>query len=341
MTLEVEIRLRRESFRLEAALQVEAGEVVAVLGPNGAGKTTLLRAVAGLEQFEAGRVTLNGRVLSDPVAGVDVAPAERRVGMVFQDYRLFPHLSVRDNVAFGRDAAGRAAGWLDRLELDPLAARYPGELSGGEAQRVALARVLATEPRALLLDEPLAALDVASRHRIRTELGHHLASVEVPVLLVTHDPLDAALLAGRLLILEDGTVSQTGTLSDITRRPRTEWVARLAGVNLFRGRAEHGVVRLGDAELVAADDAEGEVFAVIPPQAVSLYRRPPEGSPRNVWEGTVTSLEPAGSRIRVAVGGELPIVAEITPGAVDALSLGDKGPVWVVVKASEVSVYPA
>lgn len=341
MSLSIEVVLRRGPFRLEVTLEAGAGEVVAVLGPNGAGKTTLLRAVAGLEPVESGRVVLDGRVLSDPAAGTHLSPAERKVGMVFQDYLLFPRMSVRQNVTFGRGAAQGAAEWLDRLDLGNLASRLPGDLSGGEAQKVALARALATSPQALLLDEPLSALDVESRHRVRTDLARHLSQVEMPVLLVTHDPLDAALIADRLVILEEGMVTQAGTLTDITRRPRTGWAARLAGVNLYRGRATGGAVDVGGARLVTADQVDGPVFAVIPPHAVSLYRQPPAGSPRNVWRGNVTALERAGSRIRVAVEGDLPVVAEITPEAVEALSLGGLGPVWVVVKATEIDTYPS
>lgn len=341
MTLEAAIRLRRDGFVLDAALRVESGEVVALLGPNGAGKTTLLRALAGLEQIEGGRISLGGRVLADPVAAVDVAVPERQIGVVFQDYLLFPRMSVAANVAFGRGASAGAEHWMERLGLASLADRRPAELSGGEAQRVALARALAIHPAALLLDEPLAALDVESRHRIRTELGRHLAGMEMPVLVVTHDPLDAALLADRLLILEGGRITHSGTMADIARRPRSEWAARLAGVNLYRGVGSGHGVQVEGAELVVADEVDGEVFVVIPPHAVSLYRRPPAGSPRNVWQGTVVSLEPAGSRIRVAVEGALPIVAEITPGAVDELGLGDRGPVWVVVKAAEIGVHRA
>jgi molybdate transport system ATP-binding protein len=261
--------------------------------------------------------------------------------VVFQDYLLFPRLTVEENVGFGRGAAQRATAWIERLGLEHLGSRLPAQLSGGEAQRVALARALATEPQALLLDEPLAALDVETRHQTRSELARHLAGVEVPVLLVTHDPLDAALLADRLVILEQGEVTHSGSLTDITRRPRTAWAARLAGVNLYRGSAHHGVIEVEGARLVAAEQVEGPVFAVIPPQAVSLYRRPPRGSPRNVWQGTVTAVEPAGSRIRVAVDGDLPVVAEITPDAVDALSLAQLGAVWVVVKATEIDTYPS
>lgn len=341
MSLFVDVTLRRGSFRLDVSLEAEGGEVVAVLGPNGAGKTTLLRAVAGLEKIDRGRIRLGRRTLSEADAGVHLAPAERNVGMVFQDYLLFPHMTVRQNVGFGRGADVRAWEWLDRLGLGELASRLPGDLSGGEAQKASLARALATEPQVLLLDEPLAALDVESRHRVRTDLAHHLRTVDVPVLLVTHDPLDAALLADRLVILEDGEVTQAGTLADITRRPRTAWAARLAGVNLYRGEAAAGVVEIGAARLVTAEEVDGPVFAVIPPHAVSLYRRPPSGSPRNVWQGNVTSVEPAGSRIRVAVEGDLPVVAEITPDAVEALSLGGLGSVWVVVKATEIDTYPS
>jgi len=350
VSLAASVRLILGSLELDVELEVATGELVVLLGPNGAGKTTLLRALAGLLPLAAGRVVLDGQVLEDPAAGVRV-PAERRpVGVVFQDHLLFPHLSALDNVAFGLRARGRpraqaratAAGWLARMGLDGAAAVRPRALSGGQAQRVALARTLATEPRLLLLDEPLAALDAATRVELRRELRRHLASFEGTRLLVTHDHLEAVTLADRLVVIERGRVTQTGTPAEVNARPRSAYVADLVGVNLFRGRAHGHQVRLeGGAELVAADRAAGQVFAAVHPRAVALHRTPPEGSPRNVWAGTVAAVEPAGGdRVRVTLAGDLPVVAEVTQAAVVALALADGGPVWASVKATEISVYP-
>ncbi len=326
------------------------GEIVALLGPNGAGKTTLLRAVAGLVPFSSGHVRLDGHLLEDTATGQYIPTERRPIGFVFQDYLLFPHLSVLDNVAFGlrsrgvprRAAAGRAAQWLDRVGLQSYARTKPAELSGGQRQRVALARALAPEPRLLLLDEPLAALDVTTRAGVRRDLKRHLASFQGIRLVVTHDPLEAVALADRLIVMEKGRLVQTGTPSEVTESPRSQYVADLVGVNLLRGDADHGSVRMPSGPVVAAVGAEsGEVFAVIHPRAVALYRTRPEGSPRNVWPGRASSIELMGNRVRVRIDGEVPLVAEVTPSALKELALVEGGEVWLSFKATDVGVYPA
>ena len=347
MTLEAAVRVRRNGFMLEVTLTAAAGETVAVLGPNGAGKTTLLRALAGLEDME-GRVVLDGEVLEDTEQGVFV-PAERRhAGLVFQDHVLFPHLSVVENVAFGLRAQGRpqagavARGWLDEAGLGDRAEALPRELSGGQAQRVALLRALATEPKLLLLDEPLSSLDVSIRAEVRRDLTRRLAAFTGVRVLVTHDPLEAMALADRLVVLEQGSVVQSGTPDEVTSRPRSRFVADLAGVNLLRGHAHGDHVDLaGNASLAAADAGDGDVYAVIHPRAVALYRSRPDGTPRNVWYGQVESADLQGDRVRVRVKGPVPLVAEVTRGAMRELGLGTGAGVWMVVKATEVSVYPA
>jgi molybdate transport system ATP-binding protein len=347
VTLEAEVRVTRNGFKLDFKLTAAAGETVAVLGPNGAGKTTLLRALAGLEDME-GRVVLDGEVLEDTSQGVFV-PAERRhAGLVFQDHVLFPHLSVVDNVAFGLRAQGRtqagavARRWLDEAGLGDRADALPRELSGGQAQRVALLRALATEPKLLLLDEPLSSLDVSIRAEVRRELTRRLAAFMGVRVLVTHDPLEAMALADRLVVLEQGSVVQSGTPDEVTSRPRSRFVADLAGVNLLRGHARGDHVDLaGNASLAAADAGDGDVYAVIHPRAVALYRSRPDGTPRNVWYGHVESVDLQGDRVRVRVKGPVPLVAEVTRGAMRELGLGAGAGVWMVVKATEVSVYPA
>ena len=350
MSLEADLGLALGKLDLEVELGVATGELVVLLGPNGAGKTTLLRALAGLVPLARGRVTLDGTVLDDVAAGGHVPTERRPVGFVFQDYLLFPHLSALENVAFGLRARGlpraearrRAAGWLDRVGLADHAGARPRTLSGGQAQRVALARALAGDPRLLLLDEPLAALDAATRTEVRRDLRRHLASFDGTRLLVTHDPLEAIALADRLVVLEGGRITQTGTPSQVSARPRSAYVAELVGINLYRGRADGAAIDLeGGGRLVAAGGHRGQVFAAVHPRAVALHRRPPEGTPRNVLAGTADALEAVGDRVRVRVAGTVPVVAEVTPAAAGELRLADGGPVWATVKATEVTVYPA
>jgi molybdate transport system ATP-binding protein len=350
VSLEAAVRLRLGRLELEVELAVATGELVVLLGPNGAGKTTLLRALAGLLAVEQGRVVLDGVVLEDTEAGTWVPTERRPVGFVFQDYLLFPHLSALENVAFGLRARGlpraearrRAAAWLERVGLAGHAGARPRALSGGQAQRVALARAMVGEPRLLLLDEPLAALDAATRTEVRRDLRRHLASFDGTRLLVTHDPLEAMALADRLVVLEGGHVTQTGDPAEVSQRPRSRYVAELVGVNLYQGRADGAEVELaGGGRLVAAGEHRGEVFAAVHPHAVALHRHRPEGTPRNVLDGTADTLDVVGDRVRVRVAGPVPIVAEVTPAAASELRLADGGPVWASVKATEVTVYPA
>jgi molybdate transport system ATP-binding protein len=350
MSLEAGIELRLGRLDLAVELAVRTGELVVLLGPNGAGKTTLLRALAGLVPLDHGRVVLDGEVLEDTAAGAWVPTERRPIGFVFQDYLLFPHLSALENVAFGLRARGlaraearhRAAAWLDRVGLGGQAGARPRALSGGQAQRVALARAMVGEPRLLLLDEPLAALDAATRTEVRRDLRRHLASFDGTRLLVTHDPLEAMALADRLVVLEGGRVTQTGSPGEVSQRPRSRYVAELVGVNLYRGRADGAAVELaGGGRLVTAGHHRGEVFAAVHPHAVALHRRAPEGTPRNVLGGTAERLDVVGDRVRVRVAGPVPIVAEVTPAAAGELRLADGGPVWASVKATEITVYQA
>jgi molybdopterin-binding protein len=330
-------------------LSVDDGETVALLGPNGAGKSTVLGTIAGLVTPTSGSVVLGGR---DLVAG-RVAPHDRKVALLAQDPLLFPHLSVRDNVAFGPRAAGTARGaartaaqtWLERVGVGDLADRRPGQVSGGQAQRVAVARALAAEPRLLLLDEPMAALDVAVRPALRQTLRTVLA--DRSALLVTHDPLDALLLADRVVVLEQGRVVEEGPAADVLARPRSAFAARIAGLNLVPGRWDGAAVvadRLAVRGMPEEDApaAGADAVAVFAPAAVSIYRDPPQGSPRNTFSATVADLEPFGDRIRVLtdVGGQH-MAAEVTPGAVADLALVPGSEVHLVVKATEVAVYAA
>ncbi|MEK6225825.1 MAG: ABC transporter ATP-binding protein [Chloroflexota bacterium] len=348
--LTAQVALRLGTLDLDVTIEAAPGEIVAVLGPNGAGKTTFMRAVAGLVPLTRGRVELDDVVLEDAARDVHLPPERRPIGVVFQEYLLFPHLSALENVAFGlrargigsREARVRAGSWLDRLGVGEHAEAKPRALSGGQAQRVALARALAIDPRLLLLDEPLAALDASARGEVRRDLKRHLASFAGIRIVITHDPLEAIALADRLVIMERGRVVQTGSPADVTQRPRSRYVADLVGVNLLRGTATVGQVAVsGGATLQSADGVDGEVFAVIHPRAVALHRARPEGSPRNVWRGRASTLDFQGDRVRVGVQGEMPIIAEVTPAAVRELDLVEGGEVWVSVKATEITVYPA
>ncbi|MEV4347858.1 ABC transporter ATP-binding protein [Actinoplanes sp. NPDC049596] len=342
--MDADISVERGTFSLRVGLTAAPGEVVAVLGPNGAGKSTALRALAGLIP-DSGRVVLDGvRIDREP-------PEKRRIGVVFQDYLLFPHLSALDNVAFGprcrrvprREAREQAAVWLARVGLSDHVRLKPRQLSGGQAQRVALARALAAEPKLLLLDEPLAALDARTRLDTRAELRRHLADFGGATVLVTHDPLDALMLADRLVIVEEGRIVQTGDAATITAQPRTDYVARLVGLNLYRGRARGGTVFLPDGFplVTAAAMEDGDAFVAFAPSAVALYASRPDGSPRNTWAGTVTSVARHGDALRVEIAGPVAVAADVTPAAAVHLGLEPGRAVWASVKATEVRSYRA
>lgn len=346
--LEVDLTVRRSDvFQLTLGLKIPAGTTVALLGPNGAGKSTALAAVAGLLPIDAGRLTLNGSVLDDPTADVFVPADERKVGVVFQEYLLFPHLSVLENVAFGlrsrrihRDLAlTRAREWLQRLGLSEFEQRKPGDLSGGQAQRVALARALVTEPDLLLLDEPLSALDVTTRAESRQALAEHLDAFSGPRLLITHDPTEAFLLSDDIHVIENGSVTQSGNGDDIRLRPRTQYAADLAGANLIRGTASAGRVDTGRQILqVANDQVGGAVLLTIHPTALSIHNSRPEGSPRNSWTTTVERVELLGGRVRIRTGQPLPLTVELTEDARSEMALTTGSTVWVAVKATEIGI---
>ncbi len=346
--LDARIDVRRgKAFRLDVELSIPPGKTVALLGPNGAGKSTAVAAIAGLLAVDRGRIVLAGEVLDDSETGSFVPPEERGVGVVFQDYLLFPTMTVLDNVAFGLRSRGlgreesttKARSWLERLDLTGVESRKPDSLSGGQAQRVALARALVTEPVLLLLDEPLSALDVTTRNRLRRNLADHLEAFAGPRLLITHDPAEAFLLADEIHVIEDGRVTQVGTADEIRLRPRTPYAADLGGTNLFMGYATGGAVTVGTHVLrVGGSDAAGDVLVNIRPTAVAIHRNRPEGSPRNAWETTVERVEPLGERTRLAVGEPLRLTAEVTRSATDELELVEGAKIWVSVKATDITV---
>lgn len=349
--------------RLDAAFSVSAGEVLAVLGPNGAGKSTALHVVAGLIRPDRGLVRLGDRVLTDTNAGVHVATHDRRVGLLLQDPLLFPHLSVAANVAFGprsrrgwfrrARASSQAAAlrWLKEVDAEQFAGRRPRQLSGGQAQRVAVARALAAEPDVLLLDEPLAGLDVAAAAGIRAVLRRVVAHTGCAVILVTHDLLDVLTLADRVLILESGSIAEIGPVADVLSAPRSPFGARIAGVNLVQGTlGDDGALHTSTGERWHAA-APGPVtpgqrtVAVFAPTAVSVYRDQPHGSPRNTVATTVAELNVRGAAMLVR-GEQQPdgapgLAAEITVDAAAELRLAPGERVWFSVKAHEVALHPA
>jgi molybdate transport system ATP-binding protein len=320
-TLNLDFSLPLRSVRLELALAV-GRETFALVGPSGAGKTSVLRAVAGLLRPERGRIAFDERVLFDAAARIDRPPEERRIGFVFQEYALFPHMTVEQNVVYAGRA--RAAEVLERFRIAHLANARPSELSGGERQRVGLARALAREPDMLLLDEPLSALDTHTRAGVRSELKELLDHLDLPVLLVTHDFQDAAVLADRGAVLVDGRLRQIGTPTELIAAPADAFVASFTGANLLSGRARPGrdglmEVTLDEGSvLYSVDDAIGPVDVVVYPWDVSIAREPTHDSALNHLRGPISSLVPLGNRARVQVGG---LVAEVTTASVDRLAL--------------------
>jgi len=380
--LGVDVLLRRRTFTLDVALTAEPGEIVAVLGPNGAGKSTLLDIVSGLLRPHEGSVILGGRTLTGE--GIHVAPAQRRVGLMGQDPLLFPHLTALENIAFGPRAQGEsrasarqdAGDWLARLGLAGFADRRPAYLSGGQRQRVALARALAAKPELLLLDEPLGALDAQTAPEIRQLLRTHLRAGALTTLLVTHDVLDAATLADRVIVLDGGVVVESGPTARVLAAPRSSFTAALAGLNMMPGvttsAAQPGdvVSLVGEPHQDVADAARyvavsgvaaqslpagAAGIAVFPPSAVAVYLEPAAGSPRNAWPATVVALETGPSAIRVRAlrsGGAaaavsqspaapdgMTIAADLTPAAVADLRLVPGSHVYLTVKANEVRVH--
>jgi molybdate transport system ATP-binding protein len=344
---------------LDLEFSVAAGEVVAVLGPNGAGKSSALDVIAGLLEPDDGVVRLGEHVLTDTAAKVFVPAHARRVGMLLQDPLLFPHLSVGANVAFaprsrgaGRKAARDAAArWLDRVDAAGLADRAPRQLSGGQAQRVAIARALAADPEVLLLDEPLAGLDVAAAAAIRKLLGDVLGGEGRCALIVTHDLLDVLTLADRVLVIESGQVTERGPVATVLAAPRSHFAARIAGINLVNGRLDDpGVLRTEQGtRWHGVPDAEtppriGErVVAVFAPRAVAVYRDPPHGSPRNTVAVTVAEVDGSGAGVRLRADGQPDgapgLAADITVDAAAELRLAPGQRVYFAVKAQEVRLH--
>jgi molybdate transport system ATP-binding protein len=328
------------SFRLDVELEV-AARPVALVGPSGAGKTSILRAIAGLIRPRAGVVRVGAETWLDTDAGVSLPPERRSVGLVFQDYALFPHLTVAENVAFG--GTRRVSELLDAFGIGALARVKPAELSGGERQRVALARALARDPKVLLLDEPLSALDSQTRARLRAELRGVLNRLGVPALVVTHDFQDAAALADEVGVLVDGSLVQIGSPGELVASPASPFVADFTGGNLLPGEARAGPdglteVRLADGtRLLSTDRLEGRVGVVVYPWEVTLGHREPDDSTRNRLHGRVETLVPVANRVRVHVG---PLTAEVTAESADRLGLRPGETVVASFKATGTRLVP-
>jgi molybdate transport system ATP-binding protein len=347
---------RLGAFTLDVELTVARGETTVLVGESGAGKSTLLRVVAGLERPDDGRLVLDDLLYYDGGTGVDVPAWRRSVGFVFQDYALFPHLTVGENVAFGlrasavphEEARERTRAILERLGIGDLADRRIAGLSGGQQQRVALARALVLDPDILLLDEPLSALDLRTRRSVRGELRGLLRELPCVTLYVTHNPVEAMFFGERIAALERGRVTQTGTRDELLRHPRSLYVAELVGTNLIygtAGRPAAGGVEVRTAEgalLVTGGAADGDLFATVSPRQITLYRERPDGSAQNLFTGPVLELvpePPEGERVRVALGTVPPLVAEVTREAVAALDLREGTVVHAGFKATGVRTY--
>jgi molybdate transport system ATP-binding protein len=358
--LDARVVVRRPGFELDVELRVEPGEVLAVLGPNGAGKSTLLSVLAGLlrPNDPAAHVRLGERTVTGP--GVHVPPHQRGVGLLAQQALLFPHLSALANVAFGPRAQGRPRGEADRRARELLAAvdaagladRRPAQLSGGQQQRVALARALAAEPGLLLLDEPLAALDVDATPAMRSLLRRMISDSGQTAVLVTHSALDAVVLSDRTVVLVDGRIVEQGPTRQVIAQPRTPFTARIAGLDLVPGTAAGDGLRTADGQLIAgrrAGVADGDpAVAVFPPSAVAVYAEAPRGSPRNVLPVRLAAVEPHGDLVRLRAvprpGGPDwvdGLAADVTPAAMAELLVEPGADLWFVVKATEVGVHAA
>ncbi|GAA3666654.1 ATP-binding cassette domain-containing protein [Arthrobacter ginkgonis] len=349
MTFQLDATLAARGF--DVSLSVGPDETLAVLGPNGAGKSTLLAIIAGLLRPDAGKASIGDKVLFDLAAGRNLwtAPHARGTALLAQEALLFPHLSTLDNVAFGPRSAGAsrpaaretARRWLDEVDAGSLAARRPGQLSGGQAQRVAVARALAADPELLLLDEPMAALDIHAAPLLRRLLKRVLAGRRA--IIITHDILDALMLADRVIVLEDGRISEAGPTREVLEKPRSRFAAGLAGLNLMAGTATAAGLTTAQGWAVAGrlDDTVGpgqDAVAVFPPSAVSVFLTEEHGSPRNSFPVTITDLEPHGDQIRVRAGG---LAADITPSASADLGLAPGMAVHFVIKAAAIGVHPS
>jgi molybdenum ABC transporter ATP-binding protein len=326
------IALPLRAFDVGLTLEVEG--TVALVGPSGAGKTTLLRAVAGLARPESGRIAVGAETWFDALQAIDLEPDQRRAGLVFQDYALFPHLSVRRNVEYGGKA--RAGELLERFGITHLEDERPARLSGGERQRVAIARALACDPAVLLLDEPLSALDAHTKASVRAGLHDLLTELDIPVLLVTHDFEDAATFARRIGVIVDGELRQLGTAAELVSAPADAFVASFTGANLLHGRAEpDGAttrVRLADGSaIVTTEPAHGQVVVAVYPWDITVATTIAKDSALNVIQAPIRNVTELGNRVRITIG---PVTAEVTAESRERLGLEPGRQAFATFKAT-------
>jgi molybdate transport system ATP-binding protein len=352
-SLSVDVMVQRDGFFMRAAFEAGAGRTVGLLGPNGSGKSTTVDVISGILAVSEGYISAGDEVWDRPATGVFVSPQRRSVGVMFQHLALFPALSVLENVAYGARARKRpspkehAMAVLEQLDAAHLQARPTRSLSGGEAQRVALARALVSKPQVLMLDEPLSALDVRARGAARRTLKEVLAAFQGVKIIVTHDPLEAMTLADDIIVMEQGAITQQGEPGEIRSHPRSAYAAAFAGTNLLSGtlttegsqtilETEHG--RL---QVVSEQIPDGEpVLASIHPATITLSLGHSATSARNQIRGRITAIDDTGSRVRVALDGSPPLVAEVTRDAAATMGLRPGLELWAAVKATRIEVYP-
>jgi molybdate transport system ATP-binding protein len=332
--------------RLDLAVELAMKrETLALVGPSGAGKTSALRAIAGLRHVREGRIAFAGATWVDTARGIDLPSERRRVGMVFQEGALFPHLTVAGNVRFGR-RRGRVDDVLERFGIRELASAHPRDLSGGERQRVALARAVASDPVLLLLDEPVSSLDAATKAAVSAELLAHLRALGLPAILVSHDFGDVLGMADRIAVMEAGRIVQVGSGRELLEAPASPFVAALTGVNFFDGvarrRGELTEVHApgGGARFLSTDPADGPVGVAVPPWEVALSLSRPEGSALNALAGAVRRIAGVGNRVRVTVGSDPPVVAEVTDESVHRMGLAPGVRVVATWKATGTRLVP-
>ena len=332
--------------RLDLAVELAMErETLALVGPSGAGKTSTLRAIAGVRRVREGRIEFAGATWVDTARGIDMPSERRRVGMVFQQGALFPHLTVAGNVRFGR-RRGRVDDLLERFGIRELASAHPRDLSGGERQRVALARAVASDPVLLLLDEPVSSLDAATKAGIAAELLAHLRALGLPAILVSHDFGDVLGMADRIAVMEAGRIVQVGSGRELLEAPASPFIAALTGINFFegvarrRGELTEVHARQGGARFLSTDRADGQVGVAVPPWDVALSLARPEGSALNALAGSVRRIAGVGNRVRVTVGSDPPVVAEVTDESVHRMGLAPGVRVVATWKATGTRLVP-
>jgi molybdate transport system ATP-binding protein len=350
--ISVAIRKQLRDFPLQVDFELASGECLALVGPTGCGKTTTLRLLAGLLQPDAGRIVMDGTPLVDTAQGCCVPPQRRQVGVMFQDYALFPHLTVLSNVMYGAQARGAsrreaeitAREALRRARLASMESVYPRQLSGGQQQRTALARALASGARALLMDEPMSALDPMTRREVRGEVLQLIHELGLQTIIVTHDVADALTLGDQIGVMQEGRIVQLGTRRELLAQPRTPFVAEFLGVNLLQGEAGPGldglsVVRCGAHDFFTVEQEVGAVQVTCHPWDVTISLEQPDDSSLNSFLGQITSLAHLGGRTRVTVENSVALVAEVTHVSEERLGLRIGDAVYASFKASALRIY--